>query len=251
MTCKTDGSEPGDIRYGALLTPQGKILTDLFVCATEHDLLIDLPADTLADTQKRLTLLKLRADVKFEAVSDLAVFVTEHDLPENGVQFSAQDPRTEKTLTRFISAMPDHSADQAVSVSWSVIRISLNLPECGPDYAPASVFPADVNMDILGGIDFRKGCFVGQEVVSRMKRKTEIRKRTIGVSADINAVPGDSCLAGSVSAGDILLWQNGKGLMIARLDKIAKAMSAGELITINDAKAQIHLPQSVELPGHD
>lgn len=250
LTCRTDDISDGDVRFGALLTPQGKIIADLFVFGVGSDLVISLPAETADDVCKRLTMLKLRADVNIEQAEDIAL-VFSATSPEKfpDMIHCMQDPRIAAKL--WIGLRKD-KADQTPDdkASWAELRIQQCLPECGADYAPASAFPADVNMDILSGIDFKKGCFVGQEVVSRMKRKTEVRKRTVKVYANTTAEPGFSLMSGESTIGEIQTWQGHHGLAFARLDRLSAAQTKGDSLMINDQSAEIILPDGVEFPSN-
>lgn len=251
VTCRTDNMADGDARYGALLTPQGKILTDLFLYDLGGKLFLDLPLSTKDDFKKRLNMLKLRADVQFEDVADLSIFVSDNLAVEtDGALAEFADPRKEETLKRVLvpKELTMHSSNDA---EWTKCRFENFAPECGLDYAPSSCFPADVNMDLGSAIDFKKGCFVGQEVASRMKRKTEVRKRTALFIANTSANPGDEVKSGGSTLGEILNWQSDRGLVLIRLDRLAASLSKGDAPQINDEPASYKLPDGVELPRND
>lgn len=242
LTCRVDNIEIGQCRPGALLTPQGKILTDLFLFNTSDGLFLDLPVSEADTIVKRLTLLKLRADVAFEALTDLRVFVSASlDQTGDGIIVSAQDPRTERELVRGI-IQTANAPEEDDPAGWKDLRFRLVLPECGLDYSPSSLFPADINMDLTVSVDFKKGCFIGQEVASRMKRKTEVRKRTLYVSGARDVVSGDILTAGESSLGDVLNWHKDHGMVLTRLDRLTKASENDVPVTLKDQAVEIDLP---------
>jgi folate-binding protein YgfZ len=228
LTCRLSDLESGTGRFGALLTAQGKILTDLFVYRTEDGLFLDLPENRSADTIKRLTLLKLRADVKFELRDKLRVVSGVTSTPISAGTLT--DMRYPTPLTRYIISVSDLTDEHLSSADerYDTERIAAGLAECGRDYQENDVFPADVNMDLSDGIDFKKGCFVGQEVASRMKRKTEVRKRTLVLSANAeNITPGTPVIAGESALGEVSSWSGTTGLARIRLDRLKNALERG------------------------
>ncbi len=242
LTCRVDNIEIGQCRPGALLTPQGKILTDLFLFNTNDGLFLDLPVSEADTIVKRLSLLKLRADVAFEALTDFRVFVSEsRDQTGDGIIVSAQDPRTEHELVRGI-IQTANAPEEDDPAGWKDLRFRLVLPECGLDYSPSSLFPADINMDLTVSVDFKKGCFIGQEVASRMKRKAEVRKRTLHVSGARDVVSGDTLTAGESSLGEVLNWHEDHGMVLTRLDRLTKASENDVPVTLKDQAVEIDLP---------
>ncbi len=241
LTCNVDKLAIGDGVYGALLTPQGKILTDMFVYKTDDGLLIDLPETELAGMHKRLTMLKLRADVTFELRADLHVFMCEGDV-DFPVIASTTPPGFSDEFNRVItSVLPTTPSN----LDYASARTNAVFPEFGTDYGPSEVFPADINMDLTNGIDFKKGCFVGQEVASRMKRKTEVRKRLLRVTGDLNDVEaGAEIKAGDSTLGAVTSWHDHSGLALIRLDRLANAVDAGRPVLIGETSVECHLPSA-------
>jgi folate-binding protein YgfZ len=251
ITCRTDDLTKGGVRYGALLTPQGKILTDLFVYDLGDKLILDLPVSTRDDIRKRLTMLKLRADVHLTDAPELFVFATdESNVVSDGLIGEYSDPRTENNLKRILTVSPVTESN-AADEDWDKFRFENLIPECGLDYGPSMCFPADVNMDLGTAIDFKKGCFVGQEVASRMKRKTEVRKRTVFLQAETTASVGDEVKAGESTVGEVMNWQANTGLALMRLDRLASAIGKGFNPSLNGASVEFKLPISVVLPEND
>ena len=203
-----------DITFAALLTPQGKIIADFFVIKDGGALLIDT-AEKFADNLiKRLTMYRLRAKIEIEK-TDLSVFAAWDGTGEEG----HADPRHAVLGRRIIADTLDttHSADD-----YDLHRLTLGIPESEWDFETSDLFPADVNMDRLNGVDFKKGCFVGQEVVSRMKRKTTVRKRARGFSYD-GSLDGDTVTCGERVVGQVLHTRGGRGMAMMRLDRLADA----------------------------
>lgn len=196
-----------EVRYGGLLTPQGKIIADYLATRTADGVLLDVHEDARDDLARRFKLFKLRADVKIEPREDLRVLQSDAGSP---------DPRSPVLPRRFI--MPA-SAD-GISEDYHSLRIAAGVPEWGSDYATANVFPTDVNMDAMTGVDYSKGCFVGQEVASRMKRRGKIRKRTVLLRGD-HLSSGDKVMAGENPTGEITSSAGPLALARLRIDRAA------------------------------
>ena len=213
----------GDVRFGGLLTPQGKIIADYLATRTEDGVLIDVHIDARDDLMRRLRMFRLRADVSIEPRDDLNVLSSDAGAP---------DPRHKDLPRRFlIQSSPDSICD-----AYNTQRLMAGVPEWGSDYRAAEVFPTDVNMDVMGGLDYSKGCFVGQEVASRMKRRGTIRKRTLVIHGEGLQI-GDKILAGDVPVGDITSCKNGLGLARIRLDR-----AEGQSLTVDGAPVSLDLP---------
>ena len=205
----------GEIRYGGLLTPQGKIIADYLATRTEDGVLLDVHEDAIEDLARRLKMFRLRSDVTIEPREDLQVLQSDAGQP---------DPRSDALPRRFL--MPGGADGE--SENYHALRIAAGVPEWGGDYRAAEVFPTDVNMDVMTGVDYKKGCFVGQEVASRMKRRGKIRKRTVVVRGDDLSV-GDKVMAGDIPAGDITSTAGSLALARIRTDRaLGKSLSVDE-----------------------
>ncbi len=226
VTCRTDDMNLGDARYGALLTPQGKIIADFLILAIEDGFRLDVAAEALDDLAKRLRLFKLRADVAIVPRPDLAVV-----LDESGFE----DPRS-RDLPKRTFASADAAFDPGDTI-WRAKRLAAGVSEFGEDFGSADVFPADINMDALNGVDFKKGCFVGQEVVSRMKRRGTARRRTL-VARGAAVETGAEIISGDASIGAITSAVDGIGLTRVRIDRLA----AGGAPSIAGASVDLTIP---------
>lgn len=243
LTCRLDNLAVGEGSYGAFLTPQGKILSDLFAFRTSETLFLDLPSAAAEDAIKRLTMLKLRAKLSFEIRPDLMSVQTETKTLD-GSLIMVQDGRFRGTVHRGIfdaSAPVDGLHDADVDPRYHALRMQSGVPEFGFDFGSADVFPSDVNMDLLGGIDYRKGCFIGQEVVSRMKRKTEVRKRTLFIeNLPSGAQAGDAVMAGASTLGTLTSVSDLSALALMRLDRVKTAQDDQVPVTVNETPVTVH-----------
>ena len=226
VTHTVAGWEVGAARYGALLTPQGKVIADYIAHRTTEGVLIDVHAEAAEDLMKRLKMFRLRSAVEIGRDDGL---VSAIDVD------GAADPRT-GTLPR--RSVVEAAKAEAPLPRWDALAISAGVPEWGRDYRAAEVFPTDINMDLMDGIDYRKGCFVGQEVASRMKRKALIRKRTVRVKGAALAA-GAEVRAGANLLGTVTSAADGEGLALIRTDRFAKAIMAKEPVTVNEAPTEI------------
>lgn len=220
---------PGEIRYAALLTPQGKIIADMLLTKAADGFLIDCDAGISAALAKRLGMFRLRAKVEIAVRADLGVMA-----------FAGKnDPRSDEAPTRMIGSRDGAKGDTA---RYHLARIMAGVAEQGIDFGAEEVFPADINMDLAEGIDFRKGCFVGQEVVSRMKRRGIARRRTLVAEASI-AVPAPcSVLAGGHEIGTVTSAAGTLTLARVRIDRMAEAEAAGEVFTAGGAALTFRKP---------
>lgn len=230
-----------DLTFAALLTPQGKIIADFFVHRMASDHLILETADKFGRALTlRLKMYKLRAKIDIEDVSNdfdvYALWNGEGDVGSNDPRASALGQRW---LTEAGTLCPEHSPED-----YDLHRLALGIPNSTWDFDSEQMFPADANMDLLNGVDYKKGCFIGQEVVSRMHRKTEVRKRMRAVKLSGAAQAGDSLIAGGRTVGTLLHYRanpvrNDMGMALVRLDRLA---TATEDVRVNDVHIEILEP---------
>ena len=217
------------MRFAALLTPQGRILHTLFVHPAADGVFLDVAAEGADDLIRRLTMFRLRRKIGIARRDDLGVVLGE-GLP---------DPRHPDLPARGI-------ADGGERADWSayeVARIAAGVPDQGRDYGVEEVFPHDVNLDLLHGADMKKGCFVGQEVVSRMHRKGGVRKRMCriafeGAAPDYGAKITDDSGA---DLGSVRSTLGTRGLALVRIDRLAEAAGA---VTADGQRVEITPPPS-------
>ncbi|MEP2640629.1 folate-binding protein [Roseobacter sp.] len=211
--------------YAALLTPQGKYIADFFLMAVPDGVLLDV-ADDLGDAlAQRLTMYKLRADVTI-ASTPLHVHRGTGDTPPDG----NADPRDPAMGWRAYRDTPqtDDTTD------WTALRVAHLIPETGVELTP-DTFILEAGFERLSGVDFRKGCYVGQEVTARMKHKTELRKGLARVQISGAAEPGTDIIADGKPAGTLLSCTATAGIAYLRFDRAQGAMTAGTAtVTRND-----------------
>ncbi|MFD1341434.1 CAF17-like 4Fe-4S cluster assembly/insertion protein YgfZ [Litorisediminicola beolgyonensis] len=203
--------------YTALLTPQGKLRSDFFLVPAGDDILIDLPALAGTDLLKALSLYKLRAKV---ALEETAIKVSRGTGPAPDGAFP--DPRDPRLGWRAYDGRASEDG-----VDWDAIRVAAGIPEFGIELTPES-FILEAGFERLNGVDFRKGCYVGQEVTARMKHKTELRKGLAIVAVDGTAPVGTEIIADGKAAGTLYTQSNGAGLAYLRFDRAQGEMQAGE-----------------------
>jgi folate-binding protein YgfZ len=227
---------PGQARFAALLTPQGKIISDFFVVGDGDGLLIDCAADQAA----ALAMYKLRAQVAIgEVGGSLAVAALWDGTPPAASQGRIfEDPRDPGLGWRAIGPHDEleRLGEPAAESQWQAHRIACGVPEGGQDFAWGDTFPHEANMDRLNGIDFAKGCYVGQEVVSRVQHRGLARKRVTPVRIEGGAPPpGADIRAGDVTVGVMGSSADGLGLALLRLDRAEEALAGGQALRAHDA----------------
>lgn len=203
--------------YAALLTPQGKYLADFFLVPQGDALLIDLPAALAEGVMRRLSMYKLRADVTFERTE---ISVTRGIGPRPEGAFD--DPRNPALGWRGYGVGMDEAVD------WDAIRVAHVIPEAGIELIPDETYILEAGFEALHGVDFRKGCYVGQEVTARMKHKTELRKGLVRVAITGAAAPGTPILTAEGKEAGVLYTRAGDhAIAFLRLDRAAGPMTAG------------------------
>jgi len=245
ITCDVEKLPEGVARPGALLTPQGKILFDFLIFRDGEGFLIDIDSRLAGDFLKRLTMYKLRAKVTIsESNESLAAISWESDSTSDDGR-AVRDSRFPEDLRvmRHYGAAPSGEDD---AEGWTALRIGHGVAESGTDFGPGDAFPHDVSFDQNAGVDFRKGCFVGQEVVSRMQHRGTARRRLVIASAETpDFTPGAALEAGGKTVGAIGSVAGGSALALVRLDRAKDAMDAGTPITANGQSVALSLPPNV------
>jgi folate-binding protein YgfZ len=248
ITNHIDQAKPGSSIHAGLLTPQGKILVDFFVLPADAGFLLELARAKLADLIQRLTVYKLRTQVAFAEEPSLRVAASWGSpprLPEGAIAYA--DPRLpELGLRILLPANTDISGlgcALATEDEYHARRIALSVPEGGRDYAFGDAFPHEAMFDQLNGVDFKKGCFVGQEVVSRMEHRGTARKRIVGVEGEGPLPPsGTQITAGGNPIGTLGSVAGNSGLALLRLDRAEEAKAAGSPLHAGDVTIAIRIP---------
>ncbi len=204
--------------YAALLSPQGKYLADFFLVPWQDAILIDVDAELATDLLRRLNMYRLRADV---ALDPLELSVTRGlGAPPEG---AFVDPRHPALGWRQYG----DDAGAASDTDWDALHVAYAVPRSGAELIPNDSYILEMGFERLNGVDFRKGCYVGQEVTARMKHKTELRKGLARVTLDGSAAPGDEILAQGKPVGRLHSVAGQNGLAYLRFDRAQGEMEAG------------------------
>jgi folate-binding protein YgfZ len=255
LTADISKVTPDAPRFAALLTPQGKIVLDAIVAeapaAGGGGLFLDLPKALAKFCVDRLNFYKLRAKVMVEDLSDTLAVMAVWDgdaVTEYGLCY--RDPRL-PALGGRILLPPDLAAEAAAVLGAELVpaaafearRIALGVPRGGLDFSYGDAFPHEADMDQLNGVDFAKGCFVGQEVVSRMEHRGSARTRIVPVAYDgFPPEPGAAVTAASKPVGTFGSSAGGRALAMLRLDRTADALAAGEALVAGAATLHLVKP---------
>jgi len=203
----------GDLRFSALLSPPGRLLFDLFLRGEADGVLLDVAADRRDALLQRLSMYRLRAQVTIGS-DDRPVFAS---WPETADGF-APDPRAPGLGGRRYGGEVGTNAAEA---DWQAHRLAVGVPDPALDAPSDKTYPIEANFDLLNGVDFQKGCFVGQETTSRMKRRGSIRTRMLPIAFDGPPPPfGAEVLNGELRAGEVLSGQDGAAMALLRLDRL-------------------------------
>jgi tRNA-modifying protein YgfZ len=257
---------PGAARFCALLTPQGKIIADFIVSEAPAQsgggFFLDVPRERVAALVEKLNLYKLRAKVIVEDLSEILGVLaawdgnppadtapqSEEARPSVGLRYA--DPRLPALGLRLMlpphlaaTAAADLGATLVPANEYEAHRIALGVPKGGSDFSYGDTFPHEADMEQLGGVDFEKGCYVGQEVVSRMEHRGTARTRAVPVRYDGAAPqPGTAVIAGERQLGSIGSAAEGKAIALLRLDRVADALAHGEALTAGPTPVHLVKP---------
>jgi hypothetical protein len=253
LTQSVEDMAAGDCVYAGLLTPQGKVITDLFVWRTATDAyLLDVPATAFDALTKKLTLYRLRSQVSLSDASDAwraaASLSGPADMP---TAMEALEPRFRNGEFGYRILAPADAASSLRSDdrSYEVKRLELGVPDLARDAQPEEVFALEALFDELNGVDFHKGCFPGQENVSRMKRRATTRKKFCPVMFTGPApAPGAAIMAGTATLGDIRTGREDRALALLRLDRALEAQAAGQTLSADAIPLALAPPSWLILP---
>jgi folate-binding protein YgfZ len=249
---------PGFGRFGALLTPQGKITVDFLITEAPAGegggFLIDCPRALAQGLADKLGFYKLRAKVTVENRSDqLGVLAAWDGDPAIKPDLAFADPRSAALGWRILA--PAELAQKVADVigaelvdsaAYDAHRITSGVPRGGLDFMYGDAFPHETNMDRLHGVDFDKGCYVGQEVVSRMQHRGTARTRTVRVMLDgPSPEPGAAVLAGDKPVGTMGSAAGSHGLALIRIDRAADALQAGVPLTAGGLALRLAEPSDL------
>ncbi|MGK6312703.1 CAF17-like 4Fe-4S cluster assembly/insertion protein YgfZ [Neorhizobium sp. DT-125] len=239
ITTDIDSLPEGEARPGALLTPQGKILFDFTIWRDGEGYLIETDTSQRDALMRRLAMYKLRAAVDIVPGAEDGVTVFWGDEAGKGAVKDAAFARAGITLTR----APGRKAE-GPEEAYHALRVEAGLTLSGHDYALQDAFPHDVLLDRMDGLSFRKGCYVGQEVVSRMQHRGTARRRVALVSGDQRLpASGTEIIAGGKAVGTLGSVAGNKGLAIVRIDRVGDALARGLPLIAGDVVVTLTLPE--------
>ena len=231
---------PGKPRFAALLTPQGKIIADFIIAEAPAEdgggFFLDVPRVLATALVEKLNFYKLRAKVTCEDLSEvLGVMAVWDGSGESDFGLYYPDPRLAGLGSRIMlppylaaEAAADLGAALVEAEAYEAHRIALGVPHGGLDFMYANTFPHEADLDQLNGVDFEKGCYVGQEVVSRVEHRASARSRVVPIAYDDYApISGLPIMAGDKQIGTLGSTAKGRGLALLRLDKIEDALATG------------------------
>lgn len=230
LTQDVETLAPGELRFGALLSPPGRLLFDLFLFGEADGVLLDVAADRREALLQRLGMYRLRAQVAVEP-ADAPVFAAWNGPAEGFVA----DPRLPALGGRRYGG---DIATNAAEDDFQAHRLASGVPDPAADAPADSTYPIEANFDLLDGIDFAKGCFVGQETTSRMKRRGAIRNRMLPIAFEGPPPPvGAEVLNGELRAGEVLTGRDGTAMALLRLDRLEGAL------TVEGRAVQVRRPE--------
>lgn len=235
---------PGHAVYAALLTPQGKYLFDFFLLdgSENGEVLVDVARSRADALAQRLKMYCMRRDARVEGETGLGVALLwseDGSAPHPGLAPLAPnrgivvpDPRSDALGWRIYAEAPaialgDTGATVVGREAWDALRVEHLVPESGVELVPDDTYILEAGFERLRGVDFRKGCYVGQEVTARMKHKAELRRGLVRVAVEGEAAPGTAVTAGGKQAGTLFTVAGGRGLAALRLDRAGPGMQAG------------------------
>lgn len=239
----------GEAMHAGLLAPQGKILFELFVVTVKEEFLVEVARDRMAEMIKRLGFYRLRSRIEMREEPDIqvvAVWGGPPRLTEGAIAY--RDPRLAALGWRALlpaatsaSALGCRSATEA---DYHARRIKLGVPEGGRDYAFGETFPHEALFDQLNGVDFKKGCYVGQELVSRMEHRGLARKRVVPVEGETELPPsGTPVTAAGVAIGALGSSSGVSGLALIRLDRAEEALAKGAALKAGEVPITLRQPE--------
>lgn len=243
---------PGEAAYTGLLSPQGKILFDFLSVRTANGLLLDVAMEKTGDLAKRLSMYKLRASVEVKDVSEhfcvLALWGDDANFPGETLETTSfLDPRHaglglrilgDRRFASDIAAATNGAESDATD--YHAHRIAIGVPEGGKDYEFGDAYPHEADFDLFNGVSFKKGCYVGQEVVSRMQHKTVVRKRVVRIEGERDLTSGSDITHNGVVFGRVGSTDGRHALALLKLDRYGEALAAGDPVSAGDIRVRVN-----------
>jgi len=223
--------------YGSILTPQGKLLYDFIISRKANKFFIDISKPNIDNFMKLLNMYKLRSNLTLTKREDLSVFV---DIDNNNVDMENIDPRLATIgLRKILDSNYEHCSNDEILYEKKLIK--LGIAEVGDEIKPGEIFPIEANLDYLNGIDFQKGCFIGQEVSSRMYRKGKAKKRIVGFTSNDSFTNNDELVINDRTIGTVIKKIEDYGIALIKIDKLINPERETITITSKDEKKKIDI----------
>jgi tRNA-modifying protein YgfZ len=235
LTCDCASLAEGAAVYGALLTPQGKILHDVFVYNAGHHILLDCATSQRSSLLQRLAVYKLRAKIQITLDNELEVGVHMERSPEGKCYV---DPRVAAMGFRSFNS-PGSLINAPSSTAYDERRITLGLGDSNADIGSELMFPHEANFDQMDAVSFTKGCYVGQEVVSRVQHRGTARSRLLPLFAEGHLMSGEGVMSGEMQVGTVHSTSHRNGLALLRIDKLVDAKAP---LTVNGVGVRVQRP---------
>jgi tRNA-modifying protein YgfZ len=234
LTCDVEHLRPGEAAYGALLSPQGKILHDIFAMSATDGALIDCAADQSEELLKKLVMYRLRAKLTMLMDDALEVAAASQSMPDGFA-----DPRLAAMGFRAIRP----KGLTLSSTGYDEARVALGVADSA-DIGSNALFPHEANFDQFNGVSFTKGCYVGQEVVSRMQHRSTARSRILPITCDaIPPAKGALIHSGEAVIGEILSSSGHQALALIRLDRLTDAKAP---LLSGSVRVHVHKPNWIK-----
>lgn len=242
LTCNVETLPQGVAQICALLTPQGKILFDFLLSReNENAFLVDISAEQAAGFIQRMTMYRLRSKVEITESSESLIGVAWDNDSTPSSNFLCDVRFSQSEVYRVYG---EQSGDED-RTAWDALRITNGIPESGSDFALSDVFVHDVSFDQNGGVDFKKGCYVGQEVVSRVHHRHTARKRFLVAEATADFGEESGVKSGGKTIGSLGTRVGKKALALCRVDRVKDAMDDAAPITVGDQSVTLNIPPNV------
>lgn len=246
LTNDVSAAAPGQSIYAALLAPQGKLIADVFAHRGEDGaILLDVPRDRAGDLKARLMLYRLRRKIEIDDVSaELTV-----EIHIDGAPGLPADPRRPEGGLGARALTPTPSPSPAALEAYEAHRIAFGAPDPAVDAGPEEVFALEALLEEFHGVDFQKGCFIGQENVSRMKRRATTRKKFCRLAFEGPALPyGTVVTAGPAEIGVTRSAIAGVAIALVRLDRAREAIDAGVPLMAGETPVTLDPPDWLLMP---
>ncbi len=242
VTCNVESLDIGIAQIGALLTPQGKIMFDFLISRQASDqFIVEISSDQAAGFVQRMVMYRMRSKVEISQPSESLVRICWDD-DSSSTDDALRDIRFKDQL---VTREYTDSGEPKGKADWEQLRVRSGVPESGADYALGDVFPHDISLDQNGGVDFKKGCYIGQEVVSRMHHRHTARRRILIAEASQALCDETAIVSNGKTIGTLGTKIGNLALALCRIDRAKDAIDAGHPITVDEVPITLALPPAV------